>query len=65
MNDKNTIENKLEKMQERVRGLERDLDELHKELESLRVSRQNMKDLMEEVAKLANQPVGLMFDYRA
>jgi len=58
-------ENKIEKLEERIRGLERDLDELHRELESLRVSRQNMKDLMEEVAKLANQPVGLMFDYRA
>tara|TARA_R110001599_G_scaffold87072_1_gene232800 strand:+ start:908 stop:1087 length:180 start_codon:yes stop_codon:yes gene_type:complete len=59
------MKDKIEKLEERLRGLERDLDELHKELESLRVSRQNMKDLMEEVAKLANQPVGLMFDYRA
>ena len=59
------MKDKIEKMEERLRGLERDLDELHKELESLRVSRRNMKDLMEEVAKLANQPVGMMFDYRS
>jgi hypothetical protein len=56
-------ENKIEKMEERIRGLERDLDELHRELEWLRFSRQSIKDLMEEVAKLANQPVGMMFNY--
>lgn len=64
MNEKE-MKNKIEKMEERIRGLERDLDELHSELELLRISRQNMKDLMEEVAKLANQPVGMMFNYRS
>ena len=59
------MKDKIEKMEERIRGLERDVDELHSELESLRISRQNMKDLMEEVAKLANQPVGMMFNYRS
>jgi hypothetical protein len=53
----------IEGLEESIRGLERDLDELHRELESLRVSRQSMEDLMEEVAKLANQPVGMMFNY--
>jgi len=59
------MKNKIERLEERIRGLERDLDELHSELEPLRISRQNMKDLMEEVAKLANQPVGMMFNYRS
>ena len=64
MNEKE-MKNKIERLEQRIRGLERDVDELHSELEPLRISRQNMKDLMEEVAKLANQPVGMMFNYRS
>ena len=62
MNEKE-MKNKIERLEQRIRGLERDVDERHSELEPLRISRQNMKDLMEEVAKLANQPVGMMFNY--
>ena len=35
------------------------------ELESVKVSSRNMREIMEEVAKLANQPVGVLFNYRA
>ena len=59
------MKDKIEELESRIAGLENDLDDLHSELESVRISSKNMRELMEEVAKLANQPVGMMFDYRA
>jgi hypothetical protein len=72
MNDKDKI-NKLEarivnleaELKSRITGLEIDIDDLLSRLEAITSSSKNMRDIMEEVAKLANQPVGMMFDYRA
>ena len=60
-----TMENKIEELESRITGLEIDIDDLLSRLESVKNSSKNMRDIMEEVAKLANQPVGVLFDYRA
>ena len=59
------MENKIEELESRITGLEIDIDDLLSRLESVKNSSKNMRDIMEEVAKLANQPVGVLFDYRA
>jgi len=59
------MENKIEELESRITGLEIDIDDLLSRLEAVTSSSKNMRDIMEEVAKLANQPVGMMFDYRA
>ena len=59
------MENKIEELESRIAGLEIDIDDLLSRLESVKSSSKNMRDIMEEVAKLANQPVGMLFDYRA
>ena len=58
------IENKIEELESRIVGLEIDIDDLLSRLDAVKVSSKNMRDIMEEVAKLANQPVGVLFDYR-
>ena len=58
------IENKIEELESRIVGLEIDIDDLLSRLDSVKVSSKNMRDIMEEVAKLANQPAGVLFDYR-
>ena len=72
MNDKDKI-NKLEarivkleaELKSRITGMEIDIDDLLSRLEAVTGSSKNIRNIMEEVAKLANQPVGMMFDYRA
>jgi archaellum component FlaC len=59
------MENKIEELESRIIGLEIDIDDLLSRLEAVKSSSKNMRDIMEEVAKLANQPVGVLFDYRA
>ena len=57
------MKNKIERLEERIRGLERQLDEMYLDLERAHVASSNIRDIMEEVAKLANQPVGMRFNY--
>jgi len=64
MNEKE-MKNKIERLEERIEGLERQLDEMYLDLERVHVASSNIRDIMEEVAKLANQPVGMMFNYRS
>jgi len=64
MNEKE-MKNKIERLEERIEGLERQLDEMYLELERTHITRASMREVMEEVAKLANQPVGMMFNYRS
>lgn len=64
MNEKE-MKNKIERLEERIEGLKRQLDEMYFDLERVHVVSSNIRDIMEEVAKLANQPVGMMFDYRS
>ena len=59
------MENKIEELESRITGLEIDIDDLLSRLESVKNSSRNMREIMEEVAKLANQPVGVLFNYRA
>ena len=59
------VENKIEELESRITGLEIDIDDLLSRLESVKNSSRNMREIMEEVAKLANQPVGVLFNYRA
>ena len=56
-------EERIEKLEEQIAGLERQLDEMYVDLEKASVSRLALKEIMEEVAKLANQPVGMLFNY--
>lgn len=58
------MENKIEELESRIVGLEIDIDDLLSRLKAVKVSSKNMQDIMEEVAKLTNQPVGVLFDYR-
>ena len=58
------MENKIEELESRITGLEIDIDDLLSRLEAVTSSSKNMRDIMEEVAKLANQPAGVLFDYR-
>ena len=61
MNEKE-MKNEIERLEERIEGLERQLDEMYLELERTHITRASMLEVMEEVAKLANQPVGMMFN---
>ena len=62
MNEKE-MKNEIERLEERIEGLESQLDEMYLELERAHIASSNILDIMEEVAKLANQPVGMMFNY--
>jgi len=62
MNEKE-MKYEIQKLEERIEGLEREVEELYLEIELTKVSSSNIRDIMEEVAKLANQPVGMMFNY--
>ena len=62
MNEKE-MKYEIQKLEERIEGLEREIEELYLEIELTKVSSSNIRDIMEEVAKLANQPVGIMFNY--
>ena len=64
MNEKE-MKNKIERLEERIEGLEKQLDEMYFELERTHVTSDSIREVMEEVAKLANQPVGMMFNYSA
>tara|TARA_R100000951_G_scaffold98694_2_gene88766 strand:- start:19 stop:213 length:195 start_codon:yes stop_codon:yes gene_type:complete len=64
MNEKE-MKNKIERLEERIEGLEKQLDEMYFELERTHVTSDSIREVMEEVAKLANQPVGMMFNYRS
>lgn len=64
MNEKE-MKNKIERLEERIEGLERQLDQMYLELERTHVTSDSIREVMEEVAKLANQPVGMMFNYSA
>jgi uncharacterized coiled-coil protein SlyX len=59
------MKDKIKELEQRIAGLERELDFQIKTNEKLISSHAMMRELQEEVAKLANQPVGMMFDYRA
>jgi peptidoglycan hydrolase CwlO-like protein len=51
-----------ERLKSKIKGLERQLNEMYVELERTHITSASMREVMEEVAKLANQPVGMMFN---
>jgi len=58
------MKEKIKELERRIAGLERDLDLTIKHNEKLIFSHGMLRELQEEVAKIANQPVGMMFTYR-
>ena len=60
------IEDRLEKMKKQIRGLEADLDDMHRELMKAKAQLGAMREIQEVVAKIAGEPVGMLFtNYRA
>ena len=58
------LKEEIRQLKQRVAGLERDLDN---QIERTADGgfHANIRELQEAVASMANQPVGMMFDYRA
>jgi len=59
------LKEEISRLRQRVSGLERDLDYQLEQNSTNGNFHANIRELQEEVAKMANQPVGMMFDYRA
>jgi len=61
----NNLKEEIKQLRQRIIGLERDLDYQIQQNNANSNIRQNIRELQEAVAKMANEPVGMMFDYRA
>lgn len=60
------IEDRLEKMKKQIKALEADLDDMHLELMKAKAQLGAMREIQEVVAKIAGEPVGMLFtNYRA
>ena len=55
----------IQALKQRISGLERDLDYLMKDNNNNGKLYNDIRDLQEAVARMAKEPVGMMFDYRA
>lgn len=51
----------MKNMERRLEGLGQDLDNLYTEDKDIGLVRGAVRELQDEVAKMANQPVGMMF----
>ena len=59
------LKEEIKALKQRINGLERDLDyQIHQNSNNAKLA-DDVKDLQEAVASMANQPVGMIFDYRA
>ncbi len=59
------LKEEIKALKQKISGLERDLDyQLEQNSNSGKLSN-DIRELQEAVASMANQPVGMMFDYRA
>ena len=59
------LKEEIKALKQRISGLERDLDNQIHQNSSIGGFHANIRELQEAVASMANQPVGMMFDYRA
>jgi predicted nucleic acid-binding Zn-ribbon protein len=59
------LKEEIKALKQRISGLEHDLDyQIQQNSTNGKLSK-DIKQLQEAVASMANQPVGIMFDYRA
>lgn len=59
------LKEEIRQLKQRVAGLEHDLDYQVEQNSTSGRFHANIRELQEAVANMANQPVGMMFDYRA
>jgi predicted nucleic acid-binding Zn-ribbon protein len=59
------LKEEIKLLKRRISGLEQDLDTQIQLNNNTGGYQANIRELQEAVANLANQPVGMMFDYRA
>jgi|TARA_R100000951_G_scaffold10728_1_gene9062 predicted nucleic acid-binding Zn-ribbon protein len=59
------LKEEIKALKQRISGLERDLDYQVNQSNSNSGFQEKIRELQEAVASMANQPVGMMFDYRA
>tara|TARA_R110000765_G_scaffold199748_1_gene305340 strand:+ start:1154 stop:1351 length:198 start_codon:yes stop_codon:yes gene_type:complete len=59
------LKEEIRTLKQRISGLERDLDFQIDQNTQSGGFHANIRELQEAVASMANQPVGLMFNYRA
>ena len=65
MNKIENLEKEIAELKQVIAGLERDIDGIMEDVtDSSKVSK-DIRDLQEAVANIVDQPVGMMFDYRA
>ena len=59
------LKEEIKALKQRISGLERDLDYQLEQNSPVGKLSNDIRELQEAVASMANQPVGIMFDYRA
>jgi archaellum component FlaC len=61
MNDIDKLKKEIQELKQTIKGLERDLDYVVENSNNTGSLKYCIEELQEEVAKLANQPVGILF----